>query len=265
MANIINLTQLEIFSANEFYSVDETAIFDYTDSPRPHNLLHLNLNGICTFNINDNVITTHPGEVIFIPRGLTYLSSGQGTPYNHSVSLRFLFRDNSLFEQGNYPAQKIVFNSTDDLLETFRYISHNYYNQDANIQLSVLIKFYQLIHSAEPSFKYKKSPKINPEIKKVMAYIEANYDQPLSIPELAKMSNFSIPHFHALFKQSTGLSPISFKNKIAIEHATSLLLNNKHSIGEISEAVGFSSISHFRSVFKEFTGKTPKDFRKTSP
>ena len=43
-----------------------------------------------------------------------------------------------------------------------------------------------------------------------------------------------------------------------------MLVDDERSIGEISEACGFSSTGYFIKVFHELTGETPAEFRRNA-
>ena len=58
--------------------------------------------------------------------------------------------------------------------------------------------------------------------------------------------------------------PQKFLEKIRIDNAKFLLVQNEMSIAEVAYACGFSSQSYFTKAFKEVTMQTPGEFLKTS-
>ena len=93
-------------------------------------------------------------------------------------------------------------------------------------------------------------------------YIENNYNQNISINTLAKLCHCSESGFFKLFRKSTGVTPITYKHNIMIQHALDLLSHTTLSIEEVSSKTGFSSSNYFRTVFLKLTGTTPKELRK---
>ena len=73
----------------------------------------------------------------------------------------------------------------------------------------------------------------------------------------------SEPWFYVKFKKATGMTPIEFKNRIAINQACIMLINTDKSIEKISEELGFASADYFRRVFKKTVGISPLKYRKT--
>lgn len=83
--------------------------------------------------------------------------------------------------------------------------------------------------------------------------------------------DFSIDHFAAKMLMSRsnlnlrvrakfGVSPLEFLKTVRFNEACRLLLEDKHSVAEISYMVGFASPSYFTAAFRHFMGRTPKEW-----
>ena len=66
-----------------------------------------------------------------------------------------------------------------------------------------------------------------------------------------------------LFKESTGLTPNDYWQRLRIDRAQELLLKSKKSITEIALECGFSSSQYFSSVFRKYAGATPSSYRRS--
>ncbi|MEQ2006909.1 MAG: helix-turn-helix transcriptional regulator [Limisphaerales bacterium] len=64
-----------------------------------------------------------------------------------------------------------------------------------------------------------------------------------------------------VFRKMTGLSLREFVMSLRVQHATWLLHNTHHSIGEVAERCGFNSVPRFHAAFLKRIGKTPGAFR----
>ena len=53
-----------------------------------------------------------------------------------------------------------------------------------------------------------------------------------------------------------------YVTSLRIEYAKKLMAEQKLSVADISEAIGYSSISYFIRIFKENTGTTPAKYMK---
>jgi AraC family transcriptional regulator len=100
-------------------------------------------------------------------------------------------------------------------------------------------------------------------LQQVISYINANLQEALSLPDLARIAKLSPHHFAAAFKASTGTSPHRYVIERRLERARDLLRRKQHSISEIAYAVGFSSQSHLTAHFRQTAGLTPRGFRQS--
>lgn len=101
------------------------------------------------------------------------------------------------------------------------------------------------------------SPEIFDEIYSSLMYIEENYNQNLSIPDIAYSYNLSESTFRRYFKRTTGLSPVDYIKKIRMERAEALLSSNIYSVKDVAELVGIPDPAYFSKVYKEYYGISP--------
>lgn len=98
-------------------------------------------------------------------------------------------------------------------------------------------------------------------LKKVLNYLQLNYQNELLVDEIAKKFSMNTTAFCRFFKQHTSKSVIQYINELRVGFACKLLLDKTCSISEISFKSGFNNISNFNRVFKKQIGKTPSSFR----
>jgi AraC-like DNA-binding protein len=92
-----------------------------------------------------------------------------------------------------------------------------------------------------------------------LAYIEANFDQSVSLAELAELSALSVSRFATVFRQQFGLSPYKYLCRVRVRRAQSLLLAGVPG-AVVAAEVGFFDQSHLARHFKRFCGVTPSTF-----
>jgi YesN/AraC family two-component response regulator len=92
-------------------------------------------------------------------------------------------------------------------------------------------------------------------------FIKKNYMKRITLEEAAARVFLSPAYFSRIFKEETGKPFNSFVNQTRIEAAKKLLLNEKISLAEISNLIGFEGQSYFTKVFKHLTGVSPGKFR----
>jgi diguanylate cyclase (GGDEF)-like protein len=100
-------------------------------------------------------------------------------------------------------------------------------------------------------------------VRQVLDYIQAHYDEKLTLEMLAEQTGLSTFYLSTLIKKETGLMLMDNINAIRIEESKKLLLKKNISIIDIAQQVGFSYQNHFSTVFKKFTGFTPTEYVKS--
>lgn len=101
------------------------------------------------------------------------------------------------------------------------------------------------------------------QINLTLIYIENNFNRELTVEELAKVSGYSLFHFHKIFKEIVKQNVNSYIRNVRLEKASNLLLYNQHqTIEEIATLVGFSTATGFSATFKKKFNLTPKEWRK---
>ncbi|MDU4962559.1 MAG: AraC family transcriptional regulator [Sporomusaceae bacterium] len=98
-------------------------------------------------------------------------------------------------------------------------------------------------------------------IKKALDYLDARYNEPTGLADVAVYLNISKCYLCSLFKRETGRSLSQYLNEIRIEKSKELLHEEDLSILEIALAVGFSNQNYYSVMFKRLTSYTPQSYR----
>lgn len=123
------------------------------------------------------------------------------------------------------------------------------------------ILFHLLIKEEKHNIK-STSDYINEERKKkILRYIDENYQNPLNLDSLAKSVSLSREQFCRFFKKSFRSTPVSYLNRYRINRSMSLLRETGLPVIDIALAVGFDSSNYFAVSFRKATGMTPSQFR----
>ena len=91
-----------------------------------------------------------------------------------------------------------------------------------------------------------------------------NYENSITVSDIAKELNINCNYFSKLFKIKTGMTPTEMLHSIRIDRACFLLKNTKTPIAEISRAIGVLDQFYFCRFFKKQTGQTPSEYRKNA-
>lgn len=99
------------------------------------------------------------------------------------------------------------------------------------------------------------------KLKRVIDRIHGCLEQNLSVSELADLVQISPHYFGRLFKQSMGIAPYQYILQCRVEQSKKLLRDDRLSLAEIAQTVGFAHQSHLNYHFKRLVRVTPKQFR----
>lgn len=94
-------------------------------------------------------------------------------------------------------------------------------------------------------------------------YVDKNYMHPITLSDICKELNFSLPYLSQKFKQDTGYTFVNYLQQKRMEHSGRLIANTNKKISEISELVGYTDVKFFNAVFKKHWGVTPSAFKKS--
>ncbi len=95
-------------------------------------------------------------------------------------------------------------------------------------------------------------------------YIDENYDQPLTLEGMCRISMVSKTYFCYIFKLLTGKTFVEYLMEKRIEQSMTLLRETDLSIIEIGQNVGFHEPTHFSRTFKKLRGISPREYRTTA-
>jgi transcriptional regulator GlxA family with amidase domain len=98
-------------------------------------------------------------------------------------------------------------------------------------------------------------------IKNAQEYIEQNYQEKITVDQIAEKFNVTRRTFERRFKKATFITVVDYIQRVKIEAAKKQLETGRKSISEIMLDVGYSDTQTFRDVFKKITDMTPIDYR----
>lgn len=99
-------------------------------------------------------------------------------------------------------------------------------------------------------------------LEKVIAFIEANFQNNPSLKEIAATVNVSPQYLCRIFANTLNMRPFEYITRIKIRKAKELLVEKyPMPIQEIAAAVGYNETSYFCAVFKKLEFLTPQQFR----
>lgn len=98
-------------------------------------------------------------------------------------------------------------------------------------------------------------------IAKAIEYIRSNFRLQPSLEEVAEKIHLSPAHFQKIFTDWAGTSPKKFLQFISLEHAKSLLKEEKASLFDAAYETGLSSTSRLHDLFVKIEGMSPAEYK----
>ncbi|EOI55460.1 AraC family transcriptional regulator [Enterococcus gilvus] len=239
--------------------------------------------GRVNIGVGNDVLLLDEGEIIIFSSGQPHycLSSPDSERYvfqfdlqifdetilKEELSLRELFEYRELHSR--YWSEELKNLSKELLLDLYNVNSNCEVGKNYMI-LGDLYKFIANLYSLLPLKSEKKSTGYGSirykdtleYVNKALEYVKENYNEPLTLEEVARHTGFSSYYFTRFFKKNTGKTFIQFLNEFRVSQAKFILASEKIPITEVAERSGFSNIKTFHHVFKKSVGCSPLQYQK---
>lgn len=98
-------------------------------------------------------------------------------------------------------------------------------------------------------------------IKEALTFIEMNFQNDISVEEIAKSCGLNRSYFGKIFHDAVGKSPQEFLISYRMTKAAELLKLTELSVADIGNAVGYENQLHFSRAFKNVYGMSPRNWR----
>jgi AraC family transcriptional regulator of adaptative response/methylated-DNA-[protein]-cysteine methyltransferase len=99
-------------------------------------------------------------------------------------------------------------------------------------------------------------------IEKAIHYIRANFKSQPDLDEVAAHVALSPFHFQRLFTEWAGVSPKKFLQYLSLDHARSMLKNDKQAtLFDVTHHVGLSGTGRLHDLFISIEGMTPGEYK----
>jgi transcriptional regulator GlxA family with amidase domain len=128
------------------------------------------------------------------------------------------------------------------------------------IAKSFMIDVDKVSQSPFTIFKGQKEHDDEP-IKKAQEFIENNFDEKITVEQLASMFALGRRNMERRFKKATANTVMEYIQRVKIEVAKKNLESSRKNVNEVMYDVGYSDAKAFRNTFKKITGLSPVDYR----
>ncbi len=142
------------------------------------------------------------------------------------------------------------------------YIIEKYAGRDVAILVakSFMIDLDKISQSPFIIFKGQKTHDDEP-IKKAQEFIENNFDEKITVEQLASMFALGRRNMERRFKKATSNTVMEYIQRVKVEAAKKNFESSRKNVNEVMYDVGYSDAKAFRNTFKKFTGLSPINYR----
>jgi len=98
-------------------------------------------------------------------------------------------------------------------------------------------------------------------IMKAQDFIEKNFQERITVDQLASMLALGRRNMERRFKKATSNTVIEYIQRVKIEAAKKGFETGRKNISEIMYDVGYSDVKAFRTIFRKITGLSPIEYR----
>ena len=180
-----------------------------------------------------------------------------GLPFLATPELKTIH--NLLRKNNGIQLQKHLKKNITDLINGFQHSKGFYRIQQ------LLFCLYQIscsnLYSVLTSNFSNTKEQINPAIEIIFNYSFKHYLNRITLSEIAKVANMSIPTFCRFFKRNVKKTYFDFLQELRIGYACQLLTTTKKPILEICYESGYNSWAHFSKKFKAIKHTTASRYR----
>ena len=244
----------------------------YGPAARNHFLFHYIISGTGTLYADDSTGTTKTyhlksgeGFLIFPNQITTYIADKE-LPWEY-VWIEFDgLRAKEAMDTAGFSLDRPIFHTkkrdmSQKMKEELVYIATHSDETIFNI-IGHLYLFLDYFMRSTVSTVVKGSTKLQDYyIKEAITYIEQNFQNDISVVDIANRLGINRSYFGKIFKQTLKQTPQEFLINYRMIKATELLRLTKMSIGDISKAVGYENQLHFSRAFKKIYNISPREWR----
>lgn len=239
---------------------------------RNHYLFHYVLSGTGTLMADDAKGITQTYSVrsgqgfLIFPEQITTYYADQHSPWEYSwiefdglrVKEALSLTDFSLNHPIYHPHSKDL---QEQMVKEMNYIISHPKESSFHLLGHLYLFFDYFIQSAKSTRLTQSSKMSDYYIQEAIHYMEQNFQNDISIEEIAAVCGINRSYLGKIFRNSIGRSPQEFLMNYRMVKATELLKLTTLSIADIGTAVGYGNPLHFSRAFKNIYGVSPREWR----
>lgn len=98
-------------------------------------------------------------------------------------------------------------------------------------------------------------------VKKAQEFIENNFQDKITVDQLASMFALGRRNLERRFKKATSNTVVEYIQRVKVEAAKKGFETSRKNINEVMYEVGYTDVKAFRTIFRKVTGLSPIEYR----
>jgi AraC-like DNA-binding protein len=184
------------------------------------------------------------------------IAAGQDHGFAGSVENSFVVANVPIYLAPQLERLPVFIELDDSMAQYVRFLHQQLQIGASNCEKQMLILLLELLQE-----RFGKTLNLDRRIEVSRNYLDANFSQNISLPQLAAIANLSPRQLSELFRLQLGMTPSQYLIEKRMQSAWHLLKTTQLSIQQISEQVGYSNLSAFSDRFSKHFGRSPRYFR----
>ncbi|TCB99514.1 HTH-type transcriptional activator RhaS [Kosakonia quasisacchari] len=123
------------------------------------------------------------------------------------------------------------------------------------------ILFMQLLVLLRKSSQQEDAGNSDARLNQLMLWLEDHFAEDICWESLAEQFTLSLRTLHRQLKQSTGMTPQRYLNRLRLIKARHMLRHSDESVTDIAFRCGFGDSNHFSTLFRREFDWSPRDIR----
>lgn len=99
-------------------------------------------------------------------------------------------------------------------------------------------------------------------VRQISAHVRSHYGEKITLSDLARQYNYSLPHLSKKFQQEMGIGFSDYLQRIRLEQSCRMLECSDKSVSEIAALCGYTDIKFFNQIFRASLKMSPREFKK---
>ncbi|WP_442602172.1 AraC family ligand binding domain-containing protein [Paenibacillus sp. KN14-4R] len=133
---------------------------------------------------------------------------------------------------------------------------------EAASSLHLILASYGTLLSSEQAAEQPAPPPGTDVVRQALRYLSTQYAEEITIETMAEGLGYNRAYLSRLFKEQTGVTPVTFLLHLRLDHARRLLRERKQlTVEQIAFSVGFRDGLYFSKQFRRMYNQSPTEYR----